>query len=302
MELKIKYSEQTNEVVNYVLDKLPTEISVALAKQIKKEKISPINEIRIRSCSYITILSKNRLFTTEIYITERNIEEIIISICNGSVYAHLNTIKEGYIPVGNGVRAGICGRAVIENGEIQGVYNITSIIIRIPQRIPFAGDYLFSLLKSKDFYSSVLLYSPPGVGKTTILRHLASLLSLNTNIRFAIIDTREEIAAFLSKKELSGADVYISYPKGLAVELSTKSMNPQLILCDEISSFYDTNAVIKAVNSGVSFVATTHARSFEELTSKEIIKPFIHYKVFDYALGILRNERNRYDYTLTKLK
>ena len=84
---------------------------------------------------------------------------------------------------------------------------------------------------------------------------------------------------------LAVAGIFISYPKGLAIEIATKSMTPELIICDEISSFEEANAVGQATNSGVAIIASCHASSFDELCSKEILKDLFLHRVFDYALG-----------------
>jgi stage III sporulation protein AA len=235
-------------------------------------------------------------------VTSDLIDSCIDSLCDGSVYAHFHTIKDGYISVGKGVRAGICGRAYVENGEICGVSDITSINIRIPQHIYNASTYLYNILKETGFFSSVIIYSAPGVGKTTILRDLIYKLS-NTYppIRYAIIDSRDEIIASIEKK--INADVFVSYPKGTAIELATKSMTPQLIICDEIASLDEANEVLRSVNSGVKLIATAHASTFDELVSKNTLQSLFKNNVFDFALGVSREYgEKRYKFSLTRLK
>ena len=57
--------------------------------------------------------------------------------------------------IGKGLRAGICGKAVMENGKISSICDISSINIRIPHRIIGAGKYIYdfkgSLLTSEMF-------------------------------------------------------------------------------------------------------------------------------------------------------
>ncbi len=302
MELKINCSNGIDPCLCYVMSCLPSEICERLLLFLQEKKIATVNEIRIHADTSISLLYKDKIAVTDIFVSKKEVEEIVLCLCGGSLYAHADSIKEGYISIGKGARAGICGKAVVEDGKICGVRDITSVILRIPQKIPFAGDYIYSFLKSKNFYCSVIIYSAPGVGKTTILRDLICRLSKNTALRFAVIDTREEITPFLSSDELSGADVYLAYPKGLGIELATKSMTPQLIICDEIASMNESNAVIKSSNSGVSLVATTHSRTFSELCSKEIFKPLLKGGIFDYAIGIARSDTHLYSYELNKLK
>ena len=152
------------------------------------------------------------------------------------------------------------------------------------------------------FQKSILLYSPPGTGKTSILRDLVIKWDNQIiPIRFAVIDSREEIITPYSKN--INCDAYISYPKGIAIEQATKSMTPQIIICDEISNEQESNAILKAAHSGVKLIATTHASSFEELESKSIIKPLINSGIFDYFIGVERKYGEKiYNFTLGEHK
>ena len=127
-------------------------------------------------------------------LSKYEIEETIKNLCGNSMYSHLNTIREGYILAGNGVRAGICGQAVVENGNVTVIKDITSIAIRIPRRIKGAAAPVLELIKQSHYTKNVLIYSKPGIGKTTILRELAAELSSGIDAkRVAVVDTRSEI-------------------------------------------------------------------------------------------------------------
>jgi len=145
----------------------------------------------------------------------------------------------------------------------------------------------------------VLLYSAPGVGKTTILRDLVCRLSVHKpSIRHAVIDTREEITPFLNNIT---SDVFLSYPKGLGIEIATRNMTPKIIICDEITNVDDAEAILYSACCGVTLVATTHAKSYEELKSKEILKKLFNCGCFDYAVGVIRNSLNKYEYKVNCL-
>ena len=302
MKYLIDYKAPINTSLELLYNKLPTFVRTSLESVILENNIKLINEIRLKSNSYMRLIADSKNFETNIFITENMLEDILLMLCDNSIYAHINTIKDGYISVGNGIRAGICGKAILENDEITGVHNITSINIRIPNDIVNAGNYIFNLLTKVGFKKSFLLYSSPGVGKTTILRDLITKLEeKDTKFRYAVIDTKEEITAGI-KKIISG-DVFLSYPKGLAIELATKSMTPQYIICDEISSKEEAEAILRATNAGVNLIATTHAGSIEDLYAKEIIKPLLNNNIFDYGVGIFRDYGEKhYNFTLTELK
>lgn len=299
MKYLINYKALLDKTFSFLLEKLPNKIRTGLLEFYISNGSPAINEIRIKKNSYIYLIANSKNVKTDIYTEEEDIESIIFSISNGSLYAHINTIKEGYISVGKGIRAGICGTAVLDDAIISGIKDISSINFRIPNRIINASNFVYSLLKNSSFISSILIYSAPAVGKTTILRDLIEKLS-KTNLRFAVIDTREEIIT--PYIENANFDVFISYPKGQAIEIATKSMTPELIICDEISSENEANAVLKAIHNGVKLIATTHASSYEELCSKKILLPLIESRVFDYYVGVKREYGERkYKFDLKSL-
>lgn len=288
MKYQICCEEKADDVLIYILERMPSELRTSILNFVRENHFSQINEIRLHSGSYVSFIANSRNVRTNIKLDKESLLEIMNLLCNGSVYAHFDTIKEGYISLGKGIRAGICGRACVENGAITGISDISSINIRLPKRIFHSADYLFSILKENDFNKSVILYSRPGVGKTTILRELIYKISTAENpLRHAVIDSREEITPFMDK-HLMTSDIFISYPKGLAIEIATKSMTPELIICDEISSQKESDAILRASNCGVKLIASAHADSFEELCKKEILKELFSHSVFDYALGITR--------------
>lgn len=296
----IETKHKVSDIFEFASDALPLHIKNHLKKFVYDNKIAFVDEIRIHSDACIVLIVKQNNLKTDIYTSEELMEEIFQSLCHGSVYAHIETIKDGFISIGKGIRAGICGKAIVENGEFLGVSNISSISIRLPRFVQHAGDFIYKILMENNFSKSFLLYSAPGVGKTTILRDLVLRLS-NTQplVRHAIIDSKEEITPFLSKS--LNANIYLSYPKGLAIELATKCMTPQMIICDEISSYEEAFAIARSINCGVSLVATTHASSITELKTKEILSPLFNCRAFEFAIGVTRDQHNKFLYKMDKL-
>ena len=300
MKFKIDVNEATDKTLEYLFSLLPPYFKASILDFLSQNKITYVNEIRIKKNSFICLIADSKNIKTDIYVNDFYMEELFLSLCQGSIYAHIETIKDGYISLGQGLRAGICGTAVLDGKNFDKIKNISSINIRIPGRIYGASSYLFNLLKKSNFNKSILLYSPPGVGKTSILRDLIiKLNSVSPPIRFSVIDSREEIITPYFENCIF--DVFLSYPKGLAIELATKSMTPQIIICDEISSEEEAISILKASHNGVKLIATTHASTYNEVSSKIILKPLIESNIFDYFIGVNRQYgEKKYSFTLNE--
>lgn len=247
-----------------------------------------ISEIRLRvGCPmFLSIGGKN--ISCGISPTADELSMIIRSLCGNSLYCHSETIKEGYICTEGGIRVGVCGRAVTEGGKILSVTDISSVAIRIPHRVPGAADGICRLILEEGFRGAIL-YSPPGIGKTTALREIAARLGAKPyNIRIAVIDTRFEICGSLGGDVTY--DALSGYPRAKGMETAVRTLSPQLILCDEIGSEEDAQAIYTSFGAGVPTVVTAHASSLEELCVRPFMRTLIDSGAFTYAVGLSRTQ------------
>ena len=144
-----------------------------------------VSEIRLRAGGLCTLTADGGNLSTGILCLPGEIEETVSKLTGGSLYAEADNIRGGVITAGGGIRAGVCGRAVAEDGRITAVRDITSVNLRIPRRIPGAADALVPFGRAG---KSILIYSPPGRGKTTVLRELCvRLASREGGMRIAVI-------------------------------------------------------------------------------------------------------------------
>ena len=145
----------------------------------------------------------------------------------------------------------------------------------------------------RDFgYSrGILIYSPPGVGKTTLLRGVISLISSGEGgyspLRTAVVDTRGELTFSNGGKGLC-IDVLSGYPRALGIEIATRTLSAQLIVCDEIGDYAEAMALVSSHNCGVPLIASTHARSVDELMRRTGIMLLHEARVFGAYVGISR--------------
>lgn len=209
---------------------------------------------------------------------KRSMLETFQNICNYSVYSHQNEINNGYITLKGGHRAGICGTAVIENKKIVSIKDITTINIRIAREFIGCSDDLSFRVNP---LLGVLICGAPCSGKTTLLRDYARQLSYQYKV--SLIDERNEISSNYNgtfQNDIGMCDVYDSYIKEDAITHCVRSMSPDIVICDEISTISDIDTIKRSVNSGVSFIATLHAKNLEEMMKKDSIKKIIQTGAF----------------------
>lgn len=282
MDTKNTYFEEC--AISY----LPHQTAEAVRKSAALFRGS-ISEIRLRTGASLSLTTRDKNILTPYRCTDDDIKYTVRALCGNSLYSHSETIKEGYICTDGGIRAGVCGRAVTENGRIISVTDISSISIRIPHRVPGASDELCKLIMTPGF-KGMVIYSLPGVGKTTVLREIAARLGAKPyNLRIAVIDTRFEICGGLGG-ELT-IDALSGYPRSKGMETALRTLSPQLMICDEIGSFEDSEAIRESYGSGVPSIVSAHAGSIDELKKKKYIKDLLDMGAFSYAVGLCRNSQ-----------
>lgn len=252
-----------------------------------------INEIRLRENRETYITSRNNNIQCGVVATKEDVFETVRSLAGYSLYSYEEEIKSGVIPSGCGLRAGVCGTADVRGGKICSVRDITSVSIRIPHRIPHAADGLYNAVRE---YGSVIVFSPPGRGKTTALRELIPLLAGGDGrARVSVIDTRYELSAFA--KDCECADFFIGYPRDEGIRAAVTAMSPEYIISDEISTPEDADAIIYAHSCGVNVICSAHAGNLGEIKNNPCIKKLYDSTVFRGAYEI--NENGGMIYSLT---
>ncbi len=288
-------AERFSQAVRILTPRL-AELFLSLSDDEKKT----VREIRLRRGKPIVAVTENGVCflhgsgrLTKIHSSlavkmgERELEEIYHRICSYSVYACKDAVIRGYITVEGGHRAGVAGTAVTENGKITAVRDVNCINLRIAREIHGAADEIFRRCFS-DGLSGLIVAGPPSSGKTTVLRDLARQLSGEERGTFAkvfVCDERGEIAAVHNGKVQNdlgiNCDVLTSYPKGEGIIIGLRSFSPDIIICDEIATEEESEAIESGLCSGVHFALSVHATDRKDLCAKPIVRRLLETGCFE---------------------
>ena len=274
--------------MEYILKCLPTQ----LAKLILEHNIQKLEEIRIRANKPVILKLGQVEIVLNYTITTNEIIGILQNICNNSIYTYQNQICNGFITLPGGNRVGIAGNVVIKDGQVSNISYIYSLNFRISHQINGASDNIlkYVLDTENNTIFNTLIVSPPGAGKTTMIRDLAKRISNGINeINFrgldvSIIDERGEIAAMTKGITFNDVgirtDVLDNVPKSIGIRMAVRSMAPKVIIADEIGNKDDVNIINYAICSGVKCIFTAHGSNMEDLLKNNEINKIINLQLF----------------------
>lgn len=270
-----------------------------------KVNLKAVNEIRFRADKPILIsMGGKSYFLSEkgissslseaLYSSKIVIEDIIFRASECSIYSVNEQIKRGYIITENGLRIGIGGNVVEENGQVKTMTNFNSINIRIPHIVKNCSLSAFSNIVHDGIIENTLIISPPGCGKTTFLRDFVMQLSeRNLHFNVLLLDERGELDTNLSANFF---DKIAFSSKKMGFENGIRALSPDLIVTDEVGQEEDVDAILYASTCGVKILASTHADSMETFLKKDLFQKLIKEKVFKrYVLLSKRNGPGTYE-------
>lgn len=230
------------------------------------------------------------------------LSEIVSHLCQYSLYAYEDELRQGYITIEGGHRVGIVGQVVQGSaGSIRTIKHISAINIRIAHQILGAATPVLPYIYRRGSMCNTLIVSPPGCGKTTLLRDLVRQISGGNAYGPArtvgVVDERSEIAGCYMGQPQNDlgprSDVLDACPKALGMMMLLRSMSPAVLAVDELGSGEEIRAVRMAASCGVSLVATIHGMDMQDVQGKPEMGALLSEGIFTCVLVLKRDRQGR---------
>ena len=244
---------------------LPVTIYPLLPKNVK--------ELRMRVGLPLSVYDgKKKVFVFDgekpYIVTSSDVDYVLGKASGYSLYSVTDNLVDGFVSFAGGIRIGVSGEGVSAGDKVFNLKYPTSLVIRVPTEIKGKADEIAKKVIKNGEFKNLLVIAPPSGGKTTLLREVARLAS-NDGFNVGVIDERREIAGAV--KGVSGldlgksVDVITGVKKLKAYECAIRSMNPDVVVTDEIYGAEEVDAVLDAMRAGVKVAASLHAMGVSDL-------------------------------------
>lgn len=231
-----------------------------------------LEEVRLRSelPASLTIAGENVILP---YVADMEaVQGVLAAFCGGSLYAYEDTLREGYLPLPLGCRLGVAG--VLEG---RGIRYANALVLRIPRLVRGVSAPLVAAWQAAGARGGILVISPPGAGKTTVLKDFICTVSRGAMARrVAVVDSRYELCPMPMGALV---DVLGGYPRDRGMLLALKTLSPEVIVLDEIAP-PDVEAILAVANGGVPLAASIHGDGPADVLGREWLAPVLARGVF----------------------
>jgi len=291
------------------MEKILAYFPIRIREELSHFDLKYLEEIRIRNHRPIFLKIGQEEIQTNCMPDTESILEILQKICDNSIYTYQNQICNGFITIKGGHRIGITGNVVIDkDGQVMNISHIYSLNFRIARQVLDCSNPLlkYVLDASHDSIYNTIIISPPGRGKTTILRDLVRKLSDGIKeyhfqgMNIGVVDERGEIAAMYKGVPQNDVgkrtDILDNISKALGMKMLIRSMNPRIIVADEIGSYEDVEAIKYAECSGVKGIFTAHGSGIEDMIQNPILGELYKKNLIERVISIQENRQLTLEY------
>ncbi len=198
------------------------------------------------------------------------------------------SITQGFVTAAGGHRIGICGECVYDGNVLRNISPISSVCIRVAREYSGVSGNCYQI------QGSILIIGRPGSGKTTFLRDLIRSISDNSRQSITVLDQRRELfpysAGHYTFDRGIHTDILSGCDKKHGLEMAIRTMSPDTIAVDEITSEDDCKSLAAAAWCGVRLIATAHAGSKQELTERILYRSLLDSRIFQYLVVLHRDK------------
>jgi len=267
-------------------DLLLSYLSPSIAKHLQVnvfesfEDFDDLTELRLRADKPILAYKMSREYQVNYKPTPSDIADTVERISQYSLYAMEEELRMGYLSLPGGHRVGVTGRVVLDSGGIRTIRPISGLNIRICRAVPGCGEGILP----KILEHNCMIISPPGCGKTTLLRDLVRLMSDKHGLTIGLVDERSEIGGCYKGVPQHDVgirtDILDGCPKAEGMMLLLRAMAPDVIVVDELGGVEDALAVENVLNAGIRLLCSVHGYSLKDVQQKPNLQSLFAKGVF----------------------